>query len=183
MTQPAGTATGTATSTGDPAGATVTVTGTDPNASVGTDANKPKASDGLERDLHKERQKSQKLAEELEALKTANMTEAEKAVKERDTLKTENIELKRVNKRQELALKMGLPWSIGKRITGDTDEEMKADAEELRKEFVKDDKGNASTRAKETGRKPETTNDAGKTGNQTGRSDPNELLRNLYRSR
>ncbi len=180
MTQPAGTATG----TGDPAGATGTATATDPNASTSTDADgKPKASDGLERDLHKERQKSQQLAKELDELKTANLSDAEKAVKERDTLKTENGELKKVNKRQELALKLGLPWSIGKRITGDTDEEMKADAEELRKEFVKDDKGNSTTRSRETGRKPETTNDAGKTGNQTGKSDPNQLLRDLYNSR
>lgn len=181
MTQPSGTATP-ATSTGDPAGGTTsTATGTDADASKSTDADKPKASDGLERDLHKERQKSQQLAKELEDLKNANLSEAEKAIKERDVLKTEVTELRKTTKRQELALKMGLKWSVAKRITGDTPEEMEADAKELAKEFIKDDGG--GNKPRETGRKPETTNDAGKTGNQSGKSDPNDLLRQAFRLR
>lgn len=178
MTQPAGTATEatTGTGTGDPASTTTPPA----EGTASTDA-KPKASEGLERDLHRERQKSQQLAQELEKLKNANLSDAEKVVKERDALKGENSELKKINKRQELALKLGLKWSVAKRISGDTDEEMEADAKELLKEFNNKDAGESGgSKRTETGLKPP-TNDAGKTGNQSGKSDPNDLLRKAFR--
>lgn len=143
---------------------------------------KGKASDGLEKDLAKERKLRQKLEADLKAEKEKSLTEAERVVAERDELRTNNKNLSTENTKLKLALQMGLPWSIGKRITGDTEEEMKADAEELLKDFKLSqdreakDKADASSngRQKESGRKP---NDGKAGGSSEGKTDMNKLLR------
>lgn len=151
------------------------------NESVDGKAKKP-ASAGLEGDLFKERKLRQQIESELNELKTKNLSEQERVVKERDDLKSKVTELEATNKRQELALKLKMPWSLAKRIQGDTPEEMEADAKELLSNFegteaskTDDNKGNSGG----TGKKPP-TNDGGKAGKSADKSDPNKLLKTAF---
>lgn len=144
----------------------------------GSDKKDP-ASSGHLRDLAKERKRRQELEAELTDLKTKNLTEQERIVQERDTLKTTVQTLTNENTKYKLALQLKLPWSLAKRIQGDTEDEMRDDAKELLSNF--EDK--EAEKAKEkptggTGKKPP-TNDGGKTGGSAPK-DGNELLRKAF---
>lgn len=137
------------------------------------------ASSGLERDLAKERKLRQQYESELTELKTKNLSEQERIIAERDKLKTDYAEASKENTKLKLALQLKLPWSLAKRIQGDSEDEMRDDAKELLSNF--EDKEAEKVKEKSTGgtgKKPP-TNDGGKSG--TGKaSDPNELLRKAF---
>ncbi len=157
-------------------------TGDQSDAGKDVDAGKGKepASAGLDRDLAKERKRRQELEAELTDLKTKNLSEQERVVKERDELKSKVTELELTNKKQELALKLKMPWSLARRIQGGTPEEMEDDAKDLLSNF----KSEAEADSKPTGTggtgKKAPTNDGGKTGKAADKSDPNKLLKQAF---
>lgn len=77
-------------------------------------------------------------ATELDQLKTASQSDLERLTGERDTLKGSNTSLAAQNLRLKVALKKGLVGDkavLADRLSGDTEEAMEADADELLKLF------------------------------------------------
>lgn len=140
------------------------------------------ASSGLERDLAKERKRRQELEAENVELKTKNLSEQERVAAERDTLKTQVAELTTEKTKLTLALQLKMPWSLAKRIQGDSEDEMREDAKELLSNF--EDKEAEKAKEKSTGgtgKKPP-TNDGGKSGGNTPK-DGNQLLMAAFKAR
>ncbi len=136
-----------------------------------------KASDGLPGDLAKERKLRQQYEKELNDLKAAQLSEGERAVKERDELKSAYQEADLERKRLRIALELKMPWSLAKRIQGDDDAAMQQDAKELMSSYAQPaDKGERER--SETGRfKPATQNDAGKGAGGSSGTSMNDWLR------
>lgn len=143
---------------------------------------KAPASSGLERDLAKTRKRLHEVESELTEVKTKNLTEAERIIAERDTLKAENTTLKTDNTKMKLALQLKMPWTLAKRIQGDTEDEMREDAKELLSNF--EDKEAEKAKEKSAGGtgKKAPTNDGGKSGGNTPK-DGTALLREAFRLR
>jgi len=118
--------------------------------------------------LRKERDDMAKAQRDAEL---AKLPELERAQSEAIALKAENEKLATENMRYQVAMKLGLPWTIGKRLTGDTVEEMEADGAELAKSYKIDDKRLIDDTANKRPR-----NDAKRDGG-TGKPDMNALLR------
>lgn len=77
-------------------------------------------------------------ADELHTLKTASQSDIERITGERDTLKGQNGSLSAENLRLKVALKKGLTGDkavLADRLSGSTETEMEADADELLKLF------------------------------------------------
>ncbi len=178
-------------------------TSTDANANTGDDANKgkdtgkvgdgtdakgtdtngdTKKSDedtsGLKKALAETRKERDALLKAQRDAELAKLPELERAKAQVDELTKANEKLELENRRYKVGMKLGLPWSLAKRLTGDTDDEMEADGAELVKEYkgtdgkkVIDDPAN---------KKKTPPNDAKKTG---GSASPgmNDILRALRR--
>lgn len=93
-----------------------------------------------EREKYKDYEELKKAAEELKKIKEAQMSEQEKlqmrlAEIEREKLEREMelAELRTSLMKQKVLFEMGLPLSLADRIFGETEEEIKQDAEELKK--------------------------------------------------
>lgn len=129
---------------------------------------------GLKKALQAERKEKEALAKQIRDGELAKLPELEKAQTIATQLTAENEKLTLENTRMKVALDMGLTWKLAKRLTGDTEDEMRSDAADLLKDYkpageqvVKDDPKN---------KKP--PNDAKKTGT-SGGPDMNQILRAL----
>src|SRR5690349_8373951 len=129
---------------------------------------------GLKKALKAERERADKLEKAQRDAELAKLPELERAQAEVKQLTDENEKLKTENMRQKIALSEGLPWSLAKRLSGETEDEMRADAADLLKDYkpaekqiIKDDPKN---------KKP--TNDAKKSGT-AGGPGMNDILRAL----
>ncbi len=126
---------------------------------------------GLKKALAAERKQREGLEKAARDAELAKLPELERAQSEAIQLRTENERLTTENMRYATAMKLGLPWSIGKRHTGDTPEEMQADGVELAKTYKVDDK-----KILEDDKNKRPPNDAKRNGG-TGKPDINSLLR------
>jgi len=133
---------------------------------------------GLKKALAETRKERDALLKAQRDAELAKLPELERAKAEVDQLTKENEKLSLENRRYKVGMKLGLPWSLAKRLTGDTDDEMEADGAELVKEYkgtdgkkVIDDPAN---------KKKTPPNDAKKNG---GSASPgmNDILRALRR--
>lgn len=145
----------------------------DSSSKVETD--KPKEDDtaALKKALTKERQRAEKAEKAIKDAELAKMPEI-------DQLKTQVSDLTEANRklaRENLQYKVGsdekLPSRFWKKIDGETEEEMRADAAAMLKDLKLDDL--TPDKDKKDGRK-QTTNDGRKAGG-TGKADMNSLLR------
>ncbi len=142
------------------------------------DADKSKQGDndlsGLKKALAAERKLREGLEKEKREAELSKLPELERFKTQNDELAKENERLSKENLRQKIALDMGLNWNLARRLSGDTEDEMREDAADLLKDYkpaekqiLKDDPKNK--------RPP---NDAKKTGG-TGGPGMNEILRAL----
>lgn len=143
------------------------------------DGNKPKSDDdthGLKKALAETRKERDALLKAQRDAELAKLPELERAKAQVDELTKENEKLSVENRRYKVGMKLGLPWSLAKRLSGDTDEEMEADGAELVKSYKGDDKKVVDDPAN----KKRPPNDAKKTG---GSASPgmNDILRALRR--
>lgn len=133
---------------------------------------------GLKKALAETRKERDALLKAQRDAELAKLPELERAKAQVDELTKENEKLSIENRRYKVGMKLGLPWSLAKRLTGDTDEEMEADGADLVKEYkggdgkkVIDDPAN---------KKKTPPNDAKKTGGSAGPG-MNDILRALRR--
>ncbi len=181
MTAPTGTETdpknSTTTDTSNGAGSTKDDV-KDAGKSTDTDGNKTDDS-GLKSALQKERKRAEAAEKALREQELAKLPELERFKSESERLAKENEKLTLENTKMKIGLELGLKWSVAKRITGDTEAEMRSDAADLLKEIRVDDDdkstGGKSTRDKDAVNKAK-TND-GKSNGPAGKPDMNELFR------
>lgn len=141
-----------------------------------------KVKDAVKDDDHKELKDTlTKVRKERDALvkaqrdaELAKLPELERATAQVAELSAANEKLEIENRRYKVAMKLGLPWSIGKRLTGETDEEMEADGAELAKSYS----GDAKKVIEDTKNK-RPPNDAKKTGGTSSGVGMNDILRAL----
>lgn len=141
------------------------------------DADKGKGTDdtaALKKALKAERDRANALEKAQRDSELSKLPELERAKAIADELTKENEQLKTENQRMKVGMKLGLPWNLAKRLSGDTEEEMRADAADLlndykpvEKQVLKDDPKNK--------RPP---NDAKKSG-AAGGPGMNDILRAL----
>lgn len=129
---------------------------------------------GLKSALQKERKTREALEKQIRDGELAKLPELERYKTLSDELTKENEKLKTENMQRRVAMELGLNWTIGKRITGETEDEMRADGAELLTQFKQDQK----EKAKEDPKNKARTNDAHKTGS-VGKPGMNEALRAL----
>lgn len=127
---------------------------------------------GLKKALQAERKTREALEKQIRDGELAKLPELERYKTLSDELGKEVEKLKTENMQRRVAMELGLNWTIGKRITGDTEDEMRSDGAELLKQFKADEK-----QTKEDP-KNKVTNDARKTGAAGGPS-MNDKLRAL----
>lgn len=130
---------------------------------------------GLKKALNETRKERDALLKAQRDAELAKLPELERAKTQVDELTKENEKLSIENRRYKVAMKLGLPWSIGKRLTGDTDEEMEADGAELAKTYNGDSK-----KVIDDPKNKRPPNDAKKTGT-AGQPGMNDILRALRR--
>lgn len=148
-------------------------------ADTDTEAAKPKDDNdvsGLKKALQAERKRANDLEKAQRDAEISKLPELEQAKARSMELEAENAKLKTEVMRRQVAMELGLPWSLGKRLTGDTEDEMRADGTELVKSYkvpdkqvIKDDSANK--------RPP---NDAKRNG-PAGQPGMNDILRALRR--
>lgn len=126
---------------------------------------------GLKKALQATRKERDDLVKAQRDAELAKLPELERAQSEATALKDQNAKLATENMRYAVAMKLGLPWSIGKRLTGETIEEMEADGVELAKSYKIDDK-----KIIDDPKNKRPPNDAKREGG-TGKADMNTLLR------
>lgn len=138
------------------------------------EADKTDDASGLKAALASERaarQRAEKAEKQLRDAELAKLPELDRLKTSTETLTKENDKLTKENTRLKLALEMDLPWSLARRIDGDDEAEMRADAAALLKDF----KGKESTDPKD---KKRPANDAGKSSTSTsGGLTMNQLMR------
>lgn len=130
---------------------------------------------GLKKALQAERKRADQLEKAQRDAELAKLPELERAKSQALELENENAKLKTENMQRAVAMKLGLPWSIGKRLTGETLEEMEADGAELAKSYKIDDKKLIDDKDKDNKKPP---NDAKRNG-PSGKPDMNAILRAL----
>lgn len=169
-------------STKDDATKDANAKGADDQGGKGTDADKSKKDDaskddltGLKKALAAERKLREGLEKEKREAELSKLPELERAQAQLTELQAENEKLKTELTRRQIGMELGLPWKLARRISGDTEDEMREDAADLLKDYkpageqiVKDDPKN----------KVKTTNDAKKTGT-AGKPGMNDILRAL----
>lgn len=136
---------------------------------------------GLKSALKKERERADKAEKAIRDGELAKLPELERLRTENTDLANENEKLKLENTKMKLGMELGLKWNVAKRISGDTEDEMRKDAGDLLKSLRNEDE-EESKREKEKNTKDRDavnkakTNDGAKTGG-TGGRDMNALLR------
>lgn len=150
---------------------------------TGSDADKAHDSaedtTGLKKALQATRKERDELAKQMRDAELAKLPELERAQATATELTNANAKLMEENMRMKVALDLGLTWTLAKRLTGSSEEEMRADGAELLKHFKGED-GKGSATKDDPKNKVKTTNDAKKTGS-TGGPGMNEILRALRR--
>jgi hypothetical protein len=141
----------------------------DDNANANNDDKKPD-NDGLKKALQAERRARQQAERALKQKELEALPELEQLRTKAADLEKENAKLARENLQYKVGYKAKLPEHLWKKLDGETEEEMAADAAEMAKHFKTDDI------KKDDGRKP--PNDGRKNGKtpSTG-TDVNALLR------
>lgn len=156
--------------------ATKTGDGTGGKPAEGTDNGKSGEDvTGLKKALQATRKERDDLLKAQRDAELAKLPELDKAKAMVDELTKENEKLNLENRRYKVGMKLGLPWSLAKRLTGETDEEMEADGAELVKSYNIDDSKKVVKDDKANKRPP---NDAKKDGG-TGKPGMNDILRAL----
>ncbi len=148
------------------------------NVDAAKPADKPKDADdtdGLKKALQATRKERDALIKSQRDAELAKLPELERATTQVAELTKQVEKLDVENRRYKVAMKLGLPWSIGKRLTGDTDEEMEADGAELAKTY---NDGTKKVIDDPKNKKP--PNDAKRQGS-TGQPGMNDILRALRR--
>jgi hypothetical protein len=113
----------------------------DPPKEKPADKTAPDFGDDLEKWKHyartheAEAAKNRTAAEELAALKLANMSDQEKVAAERDSFKERATKAETALLRAELASEFKLPANMARRLAGSTPEELRVDAKELAEEL------------------------------------------------
>jgi len=138
---------------------------------TGKPEDKPKDDDGLKKALRAERVRADKAEKALREQELAKLPELERFKSENEALTKENEKLTRDNMRMKISLELKLPANLAKRLEGDTEEEMRADAADLLKDFKTEENANDKIEKK---RPP---NDAAKTGKSGTTHDMNTLIR------
>ncbi len=131
---------------------------------------------GLKKALQATRKERDDLAKQIRDGELAKLPELERYKTLSEELTKENAELKLDNQRRQVAMEMNLPWKIGKRLTGDTIEEMRDDAADLAKDYKAEQKANATSDSDPKNRAK--TKDTNKSGGSVGPS-INDKLRAL----
>ncbi len=156
---------------------------TDANGTGGTGSDADKKTDdasdttGLKKALAATRKERDDLVKQMRDAELAKLPELERAQTQARELTDTNAKLMQENMRMKVALDLGLTWTLAKRLSGETEEEMRADGAELLKHFKGEDGKSTKDDPKN---KVKTTNDAKKTGS-TGGPGMNEILRALRR--
>ncbi len=154
--------------------------GKEEGGSTGSEADKAsdKAGDdkALKKALDATRKERDTLAKQIRDGELAKLPELERYKSLSEELTKENAELKIDNQRRQVAMEMNLPWSLGKRLTGDTLEEMREDASDLAKNYKVDSK---TTVPKDPKNEVKTTNDQKSAKGGAGKPGMNEALRAL----
>lgn len=130
---------------------------------------------GLKKALQATRKERDDLLKAQRDAELAKLPELDKAKAMVDELTKANEKLELENRRYKVGMKLGLPWSLAKRLTGDTDDEMEADGAELAKSYKIDEDKKVIKDDPKNKRPP---NDAKKDG-KTGTPGMNEILRAL----
>lgn len=101
------------------------------------DKSKREAEDttALKKALKAERDRANALEKEKREADLSKLPELERAKAVADELTKENEKLKLENTRMKVSLDMGLPWKLAKRLSGDTEDEMREDAADLLKDY------------------------------------------------
>lgn len=128
---------------------------------------------GLKKALKAERERADKFEKAQRDAELSKLPEIERYKSQVDELTKENQRLVTDNLRRQVAMELGLPWKIGKRLEGETEEEMRSDGADLLKEYKIDD--NKLIRDDKTNKRVP-TNDAKKSGG-SAKLSMNELLR------
>lgn len=126
---------------------------------------------GLKKALAAERKARSDAEKKLREQELAKLPELERYKSQAETLEKENAKLSVENLKMKIALELELPWRLAKRISGDTEDEMREDAADLLKDFKA--KGDDKDDAKERKRPP---ND-GKANGKSSAVSMNDLLR------
>jgi len=154
--------------------------GTEVKGNGNGDVDKPKTDDdthGLKKALAETRKERDALLKAQRDAELAKLPELERAKTQVDELTKENEKLELENRRYKVGMKLGLPWSLAKRLTGDTDEEMEADGAELTKTYKVDESKKIDDPAN---KKKSPPNDA-RRGGGSGGPGMNDILRALRR--
>ncbi len=145
------------------------------DAKSGTDSKSKTDSDdssALKKALQAERKRADAAEKTLRDGELAKLPELERAKSVAEELTKENERLTKENMRLTIAMDLGLPWKLGKRLSGDTEEEMRADGADLLKDYKVDD----SKRVPDDKANKRPPNDAKKQGG-SAKPDMNALLR------
>lgn len=150
------------------------------NPEAGKDIDPKKNADdvtGLKKALAAERKLREGFEKEKREAELSKLPELEQAKTKLADLEKENETLKTDNMRRQVAMELGLPWRLAKRIAGDTEQEMRDDGADLLKSFKGDEEKNSKDDPKN---KRTPTNDAKKSGG-SGGPGMNDILKALAR--
>lgn len=157
----------------------------DANGKAGENPDTGKASDDKSKDgedtsalkkaLKAERERANALEKEKRDAELSKLPELERFKAEAEELRKDNEKLTLENTRMKIALDMGLSWKLAKRLSGETEDEMREDAADLLKDYKPADK---LFRDDPKNKRP--PNDAKKNGS-SGGPQMNDVLRALRR--
>lgn len=131
--------------------------------------------DALKKANDKERALREKAEKQIKDAELAKLPEIEQLKTFNTELAAENAKLVKENLQFKVGADLKLPTRFWKKLDGDTEAEMRADAAELLKDIKTDAVVDDIPKGKNDGRKP-LTNDGKKQG-QSGKADMNTLLR------
>jgi hypothetical protein len=103
-----------------------------------TDADKKSGDDttALKKALKAERDRANALEKAQREAELSKLPELERFKAEAEELAKENEKLSAENMRMKVALDMGLPWKLAKRLSGDDEDAIRDDAADLLKDYT-----------------------------------------------
>lgn len=90
---------------------------------------------GLKKALQATRKERDEALKALRDGELAKLPELERYKSMADELTKENEKLTKANMRMQVALELGLPWKLGKRLEGESIEDMRSDGADLLKDY------------------------------------------------
>lgn len=133
---------------------------------------------GLKSALQKERKRADAAEKAIRDGELAKLPELERLKTVADELTKQNEKLTIENMRMKIGMELNLKWNIAKRISGDTEAEMREDAADLLKSVKSDedsDDKTSKTKDRDAANKAK-TNDGNKSG-PASKPDMNALMR------